>query len=79
MMRSSWILSGALIALALFIAYGTFFSVNQTEQALVFQFGKVQPPVREPGLNFKIPLIQNVEYFDRRVLDYDPPSRSSIR
>jgi len=78
MMRSSWLVAGVLVALAVFIGYGSFFNVNQNEQALVLQFGKVQPPVREPGLNFKIPVIQDVEYFDRRVLDYDPPAEEVI-
>ena len=78
MMRQSWLVSGLLIALAIFIGYGSFFNVNQNEQALVLQFGKVQPPVRGPGLNFKIPVIQDVEYFDRRVLDYDPPAEEVI-
>lgn len=48
----------------------TLFVVSQTEQALVLQFGRPIRPVQEPGLNAKIPFIQNVEYFDKRLLDF---------
>jgi membrane protease subunit HflC len=49
------------------------FTVRQTEQALILQFGNPVRVEREPGLKFKVPFIQNVEYFDRRILDLDPP------
>lgn len=49
------------------------FTVDQTEQAMVMQFGNPQRVVSEPGLHFKTPFIQDVVYFDKRILDLDPP------
>ncbi len=47
------------------------FTVHQTQKALVVQLGKPVGEIREPGLHFKLPFVQNVIYFDARVLDYD--------
>jgi membrane protease subunit HflC len=69
----------ALIALAvgativLVLVLSSAFTVRQTEQALILQFGNPVRVEREPGLKFKVPFIQNVEYYDRRILDLDPP------
>jgi len=71
-------LAGVLIALAIVLGYSSVFIVRQTELALVLQLGEPIRVVREPGLKFKIPFLQNVEYFDRRVLDYDPPAEEVI-
>ncbi|MFZ5836432.1 MAG: protease modulator HflC [Pseudomonadota bacterium] len=68
------IAAGALIVLA----YSTLFTVHQTEQALVLQFGDPKRVVSEPGLNWKLPFIQNVTYFDKRILDYDIPEAEVI-
>ena len=57
---------------AFFVALGTAFTVHQTQQALVLQFGEPRRVITEPGLHFKIPFIQNVSYYDSRVLDLDP-------
>lgn len=48
------------------------FTVSQTEQAMVMQFGNPKRVIREPGLAVKMPFIQNVVYYDNRVLDLDP-------
>jgi len=47
------------------------FTVDQRQFALIFQLGEIKEVVREPGLNFKWPMIQNVRYFDRRILTMD--------
>ncbi len=47
------------------------FTVDQRQYALVFQLGEVKGQLTEPGLHVKIPLIQNVRYFDRRILTMD--------
>ena len=47
------------------------FTVDQRQHALVFQLGEVKEQISEPGLHFKIPLIQNVRYFDKRILTLD--------
>jgi modulator of FtsH protease HflC len=55
-----------------FAALGAVFTVHQTQQALVLQFGEPRRVITEPGLHFKIPFIQNVSYYDSRVLELDP-------
>ncbi|HNJ77084.1 MAG: protease modulator HflC [Rhodocyclaceae bacterium] len=57
---------------ALFVVLGlSIFTVDQRQYAIVFQLGEVKEVITEPGLNFKFPLIQNVRYFDRRILTLD--------
>ncbi len=68
-----------LIAIALgVIAYSALFTVHQTQQALILQFGNPIRTIPEPGLQFKLPFVQNVEYYDRRILDLDPPVQEVI-
>jgi membrane protease subunit HflC len=67
-----------LLGLAAVAAYLTLFTVLQTQQALVLQFGKPKRLITEPGLNYKIPFIQNVEFFDKRLLDLDTPPQEVI-
>lgn len=64
-------LGGALVAVALFLLLNSAFIVNQTEQALVMQFGKFVREEKNAGIYFKTPFLQNVEYFDKRLLDFD--------
>lgn len=54
------------------------FTVEQTEQAIVMQFGNPQRTVRDPGLHMKMPFIQEVVYYDSRVLSLDPPPEQVI-
>ncbi len=49
------------------------FTVDQRERALVFQLGEIKEIIEQPGLHFKWPLIQNVRYFDNRILTLDDP------
>jgi len=70
---------GSIFIFALLIVLSSsMFVVSQTEQALILQFGKPERVIKEPGLNFKLPFIQNVEYFDNRLLDYDAQSNEVI-
>ncbi len=64
----------ALVALVVVLLIGSVYTVHQSRQALILQFGNPVRVVQEPGLGFKVPFIQQVEYFERRVLDYDAPS-----
>ena len=52
--------------------------VYQPEQAIVLQFGEPVRWVKEPGLKFKIPLIQNVVFYDTRLLNLDPPAQEVV-
>jgi len=60
-----------IILLALFGINQAFFIVDQTEQAIVLQLGKPVRVLREPGLYMKIPFLQNVLTFEKRLLEYD--------
>tara|TARA_B110000196_G_scaffold38399_1_gene28939 strand:- start:408 stop:1271 length:864 start_codon:yes stop_codon:yes gene_type:complete len=68
----------ALIIIILFIGGSSFFYVDQRVQALVLQFGEPVKLIKEPGLQFKIPLMQNVEYFDKRLILFDNPREEII-
>ncbi|NCC23976.1 MAG: protease modulator HflC [Deltaproteobacteria bacterium] len=65
------------VLVGLFLVLQAAFVVDQTERAIVLQLGK---PVSgmdeglEPGLHFKIPFVQNVVFFDHRLLEYDAPA-----
>ena len=60
-----------LIVAILFIANLSLFIVDETKQAIVLQFGKPIRTIKEPGINFKLPFIQNVVFFEDRLLVYD--------
>ena len=65
---------GILLGLAVLItviAYNSMFFVEQRVQSLILQFGEPIRVIQEPGLNFKIPLAQNVVKFDKRILLFD--------
>ncbi len=64
------ILLGTLVALVL-LAYSSLYVVDQRQQAILFQLGEVVDVKTSPGLYFKIPLAQNVRYFDSRILTLD--------
>ncbi|MGI8725170.1 MAG: protease modulator HflC [Methyloceanibacter sp.] len=64
--------------LAAVAAYLTLFTVEQTQQALVLQFGSPKRLITEPGLQYKVPFVQNVEYFDKRLLDLDSSPQEVI-
>ena len=65
------------LIVAVLLAIFSLYTVNQTQQALVFQLGEVVAVRTSPGLYFKIPLIQNVRFFDIRIqtLDNKDPER----
>jgi membrane protease subunit HflC len=69
---------GGVAAVALLAAASSLFTVQQTEQVLVTQFGEPVRVISEPGLHAKIPFIQTVISFDRRLLDYDAPGEEVI-
>ena len=65
--------------LAVFVvAYASLFTVHQTEQAIVLQLGEPKHVIKDPGLNVKMPFVQNVIYYDSRLLDLDPPIQQVI-
>ncbi|QRM19211.1 protease modulator HflC [Dechloromonas sp. TW-R-39-2] len=67
-----------LIVVTLFIVVAmSVFTVDQRQYAVVFQLGEVKQVITEPGMSFKIPLIQNVRFFEKRIitLDNNEPER----
>jgi modulator of FtsH protease HflC len=78
-MNRGVLIATAIVLLAIGILINSsLFIVDQTEQALLLQFGKPVRVVSEPGLEFKTPFIQNVVYFDKRLLDVEPPPEEVI-
>lgn len=69
---------GALGVVTLFIVANMIYIVHQAEQAIVLQFGEPIRVIKEPGLKFKIPFIQNVIFYDMRLLNLDPPAQEVV-
>ncbi len=69
-----------LVSLAVLVIIGaaSFYVVPQTRQAIVLQFGEPVRLIKEPGLKIKIPFIQNVVFYDNRLLDLDPPAQEIV-
>ena len=67
-----------LFLLVFFTLMGAVYVVNQYEQAIVLQFGEPMRVVQEPGLKFKVPFIQNIVYYDTRLLNLDPPAQEIV-
>ena len=71
-MNKKIIFGGVLGVLALVLLMGSLFVIDETEQAIILQFGRpIGEPITTAGLNFKIPFIQEVRKFDKRVLEWD--------
>ena len=79
-LRTGLIVVAAIVAIGL---YASIFTVGQMQQALVLQFGRVRAVLNatgedKPGLYFKIPFMENVVIFDKRVLDLDLPVQTVL-
>ena len=68
----SKVIAGLIVAV-LVVAFFSIFIVKEVNQAIVLQFGDPKRIILKPGLNFKIPFIQNVVYLDKRILNLDTP------
>lgn len=71
-------IGGALAAVLAVVVFGAAFVVRQTEFALVQRFGQPVRTIAEPGLYFKVPLIDNVIPVDKRILELDRPVQEVI-
>ena len=67
-----------IIVIAGFVVYLSFFTVKEINQAIVLQFGDPKRVIAKPGLQVKIPFIQNVVFLDRRILSLDPAPEEVI-
>ncbi len=61
----------AVLVVLVLLVSGTLYTVDQRQNAIVFQLGEVKEVVQKPGLHLKIPLLQNVRLFDMRILTFD--------
>lgn len=77
-MRAGLVALVIIVVLGAVVALNSLFITNPAQQALVLQFGEVRQAIREPGLNMKIPVVQDVRYFDKRVLDLNVPAQEII-
>jgi len=66
------------LVLAGLVVYLSLFTVKEINQAIVLQFGDPKKVIAEPGLQVKIPFIQNVVFLDRRILSLDPAPEEVI-
>ncbi len=67
-----------LLVAGIFAAFNSAFTVNQTQQALVLQLGEPKRTIQEPGLSFKMPFIQDVTYYEKRVLSLIPQDAQEV-
>jgi membrane protease subunit HflC len=74
MNRTAVIATIGAVVIAAIIALASTFTVHQSEQALVLQLGKPVRVSEDPGLDFKLPFLQDVVYFSKQVLNFDAPS-----
>jgi membrane protease subunit HflC len=79
-MRNQVLRTGALVlfGLAVIVLFAATFTVYQTQQALVLRLGRVRHVLVEPGLYFKVPLVDTVHYIEKRVLDLDTPVQTVL-
>ena len=77
-MRSLIIILIAAIVVAAIILPQIFFVVDEKKVALVTRFGEIQREVKSPGLNIKTPFVDNVTYFEKRLLNFDAPPDSLL-
>ena len=66
------------IVVLLILVTQSFYIVSQPTQAIVLQFGEPVRLVQEPGLKIKLPFIQNVVLYDKRLLNLEPPAQEVV-
>jgi membrane protease subunit HflC len=76
--RRLLIVIAAVLVVAGIVAMSALFIVDQTELALVMQFGQPVRVIRNPGLQVKAPFLQDVILYDNRLLDFEPPPEEVI-
>ena len=77
-MKKRFVILLSFIVVLTVLAYNSLFFVEQRVQTLILQFGEPIRVIKEPGLNFKIPLAQNVVKFDKRILLFDNSAEEII-
>ena len=67
-----------LVAIVLIVVYSALFTVNQNQQAIVLRFGEPIRIITNPGLQYKVPVMDGVVYIDKRILDLENPAQEVI-
>ena len=67
-----------LAAIVLIVLYSALFTVNQNQQAIVLRFGEPIRIITDPGLQYKVPVMDSVVYIDKRILDLENPAQEVI-
>lgn len=76
--RRLYLILGVVVIVIGLIIKGAAFTVFETEQVIVMQFGEPKTVYTEPGLHWKIPVVQDVVRYEKRVLNLDPPVESLL-
>ena len=71
-------IAGVVVAALVIVFLSSAYIVYQPEQAIVLQFGEPMRVVKEAGLKFKVPFVQNVVFYDSRLLNLDPPAQEVV-
>lgn len=72
MNKAKPIILAGVVLLILFVAFSSAYTVREVEQVIITQFGKpVGTPITSPGIHFKIPIIQEANFFEKRFLEWD--------
>lgn len=77
-MRNIATVAIVVVIVAVFVLFNSLFIVDQRQQAIVTQFGNPVRTIKEPGLGFKVPFVQTVILFDKRILELDAPPEEVI-
>jgi membrane protease subunit HflC len=77
-MNPRLIIGSIVVVIVLLFVSSCFYTIGQTEQAVLLQFDAPREIVTEPGLHAKIPWVQQVEYIDKRLLNLDAPAEEVI-
>ena len=77
-MKKRYVILVSFLVVLTVLAYNSLFFVEQRVQSLILQFGEPIRVIKEPGLNFKIPLAQNIVKFDKRILLFDNSAEEII-
>ena len=72
-----FMVAGVIIVILGLVAFSSMFTVHQTQQALILEFGQPRHEERAPGLHFKLPW-RTATYYDKRILSLDPPAQEII-
>lgn len=78
MSKAALLVIAVVVFLLGLVGMSSLFTVSEMEQAIVMQFGEPRRVINEPGIKVKIPFVQDVQYYEKRVLNLDPPFETML-